>query len=332
MLLQAWGIMTAFKQLETAELRTILPQLIRLFDLAEDEVTGSFLRDLGLDPRRLIEGGLLERRGRQDVVLSDDPTAEGEISVANSPVPGLVKLTGPHGENLGERPAHDLSIYRIKPEWLHETIVGLLKPLLASRAAQPLESNLTLLGWARIDDGQVPVYLARRLDHMKTINTLDLLLRGRSSGGFGIVLSATTDGLPACLGANVVIPLVSLVDDTKNGNPGISRNVLELAYRSGRNAAMGISAPVLHRNAGQSATLYVPGKAPLSLVGANQITLFDRLVSAYIAGAPDVKSGTLTEGMSSNSPQQCFRPETWKTILNIYISRSVRWGHWRLAV
>jgi hypothetical protein len=95
---------------------------------------------------------------------------------------------------------------------------------------------------------------------------------------------------------------------------------------------MGGSIPVVHRYANQSGTLYVPGKFPLSLIGAHQIRIFEHLVEAYLAGSPDVKSSTLTESMKSRSLQHCFRKEIWGNILGVYITKGVRKGYWRLVV
>jgi hypothetical protein len=111
----------------------------------------------------------------------------------------MVRMRGPFGEDLGERPAADLDVYRLNPEWLHESLARLIKPLLSTRSPQVLDSNLTLLGSMRIDGGTVPVYFARRLDDPKVLNRLDLLLRSRSNSGFGIVLSGGSE-LPSCLG------------------------------------------------------------------------------------------------------------------------------------
>src|SRR5690606_5011838 len=68
-LLKEWGILSSFKEIRTAELHTMFPELVVLFDRAEDKVTGAYLRNAGLDPRQLIDGGLLERCGRQEIVL-----------------------------------------------------------------------------------------------------------------------------------------------------------------------------------------------------------------------------------------------------------------------
>jgi hypothetical protein len=330
-LLDAWGIMSSFKQIETAELRHMFPSLVQLFDRAEEEITGRFLRETGLDPARLIEGGLLERRGRQEIVLVDeDGDADGEVYVEPSTTPGMVSTKGSFGQDLGERPAAEMEVYQLNLQWLHESLMGLIKPLLSTRATQILDADLTLLGAMQIDGGNVPVYFARRLDDPKTINKLDLLLRGRSNSGFGIVLAASSE-LPSCLGPNVVVSLLSHLSG-EDEEPVLSRTGIEFAFRSGRSLAMGGSTPTIHRYGAQSATLYVPGKAPLSLVGENQIALFERLVAAHLAGSPDVKASTLTEGAESRSPQHCFRPDMWKSILGVYITKGVRHGYWRLAV
>jgi hypothetical protein len=330
-LLDAWGIMSAFKPIETIELQAMFPQLLMLFDRAEDEVTGFLLREAGLDPKRLIESGLLERRGRQEIVLlNEDGTTEGEALIRSSSTPGMVRATGPFGEDLGERPAADLEIYQLNVQWLHETLIGLIKPLLTDRAIQILDADLTLLGAATIDDAKVPLYFARRLHDAKTISKLDLLLRGRSNSGFGIVLATGSDLLP-CLGPNVVIPLLSHLSDGED-EPVLSRGGIQFAFRSGRSLARGGSVPTLHRYANQSAMLYVPGSAPLPLLGAVRINIFERLVEAYIAGSPDVKANTLMEGAKSQSPQHAFRSKTWKSIIDVYITKGSRNGYWRLVV
>lgn len=329
-LLQAWRIMHAYKQVQPTEWRTMFPRLVRLFDRAEDEVTGEYLREAGLDAKRLIEAGLLERRGRHEVVLIDEYNTDSEVTVGPSSKPGMVRMTGLFGEVLGERSAGDLEVYRLNPEWLHESLVGVIKPLLSVRALQVLDSDLTLLGSMQIDRQNVPVYFARHLDDHKAINRLDLLLRGYSTSGFGIVLSASPE-LPSSLGPNVVVPILSHLSDADD-EPLLSRGGIELAFRSGRSLAMGGSTPTVRRYGAQSGTLYVPGKPPLHLVGANQITLFERLVEAHLAGSPDVKASTLTEGAESRSPQHCFRIADWRSILGAYITKGVKKGYWRLVV
>lgn len=329
-LLDAWGILSAFRQIENGDLRAMFPQLVELHDRIEDEVSGAYLRELGLDPARLIEGGLLERRGRQDIVLIEDDDIDGEVTVKPSSTPGMVRTVGPFGEDGGERPASDLEIYEINRQWLHETVLRLMKPLLSKRALRILDPDLTLLGAMQIDGADVPVYFARRLDDLKIVGKLDLALRAQNNAGAGIVLAASAE-MPACLGPNVVVSLLSNV--TSEGDEFVlSRDGLELAFRGGRTLALGGSTPQVLKSGSQSATLYIPGRPSLAILGANQIKIFERLVAAHKAGSPDVKASALTEDLDVRSPQQAFRKETWESILNVYLGKGAKHGFWRLIV
>ena len=205
-LLDAWGILSAFKQIEPTDLRGIFPQLVMLHDRTENDVSGELLRELGLDPDRMIQGGLLDRRGRQDIVLIDDDDMGGEAEIKPSGIEGMSRVVGAFGKDGGLRPTSDLEMYEINREWLHETVVGLLKPMLNKLAAQVLDPDLSMLGSMRIDGADVPIYFARRLHDLKTISRLDQLMRARNAAGVGIVLSAGTDG-PGYLGPNLVVPV-----------------------------------------------------------------------------------------------------------------------------
>jgi len=329
-LLQEWGILSAFRQIDPNDLRASFPQLIQLYDRVEDEVSGGFLRELGLDSDRLIEGGLLERRDRQDVVLIEADDIEGEGTIKPSATKGVVRTIGPFGEEAGERPVSDLEMYAINAQWLHETLLRLMKPLLSKRASQILDPDLTLIGAMQIGGAEVPVYFGRRLDDLKTMGKLDLALRARNKAGVGMVLAASTE-MPGYLGPNVVVPLLSnLAPDGEEFV--LSRDGLELAFRSGRSLALGGSTPQVLKSGDQSATLHIPGRASLAILGANQIKIFERLVAAHNAGSPDVKASALTEDLDVRSPQQAFRKETWASILNVYICKGAKHGFWRLIV
>lgn len=328
-LLDAWGILSAFKQIDPNDLRAIFPQLVALHDRVDDEVSGEYLREMGLDPDHLIQGGLLERRGRQDIVLIDDEDMVGEGVVKPSIHEGMVRTIGPFGQSGGTRPAADLEMYEINRQWLHETVVRLMKPLLNKRTSQVLDVDLTLLGSMQIDASEVPVYFARRLEDAKTIGRLDLALRSRNKAGVGIVLAAGTDH-PTCLGPNVVVPI--LTNLSPDGEElVVARDGLDLAYRSNLSLARGGATPQVLRSGKQSATLHVPGKDSVALVGADQIALFERLVAAEKAGSPDVQVKELMDGLGSRSPQQAFRTDMWESLLNAYISKGAKRGYWRLV-
>ena len=329
-LLLKWGILSPFRQIAPDDLRAIFPQLVQLHDRVEDEVSGAYLLELGLDANRLIEGGLLERRDRQDVVLIEDDDVEGEGTVKPSATKGMVRTVGPFGGDAGKRPVLDLEMYAINAQWLHETLLRLMKPLLSRRVALIVDPDLTLLGAMQIDGTEVPVYFGRRLNDLKTVQRLDLALRARNKTGVGIVLAASEE-MPTCLGPNVVVPLLSSVS-TADDEFVLARDGLELAFRNNLSLARGGATPQVMRSGKQSGTLYVPGKDPLHLAGNDQLTIFERLVAADKNGSPDVQVKDLMDGFDSRSPQQAFRKETWESILNVYLSKGAKRGYWRLVV
>jgi hypothetical protein len=327
-LLKEWGILAAFRQIPDDDLRAHFEQLVKLYDRAEEEVGGGYLRDLGLDPERLIEGGLLERKDRQDVVLLDDGDLDGEGFIVPAKEAGMVKVNGSFGEDAGLLPIDDTDRYAVNTAWLLEMLLRLLKPLLTKRSQEAIDEDLTLLGLMQIDGAEVPVYFARRLYDLKTVRRLDTSLRGLHSGGTGIVLAASSE-LPAHLGPNVVVPLLShLVAD--GSDCVVSRDGVELAWRTSHALARGGAVPQVIRSGMQSGTLYIPGGGTLFLAGNDQLTIFERLVAAHVKGVPDVYVGDLMEGFSTDSPQQAFRSKTWKEIVDVFIAKGVRRGYWRL--
>ena len=110
----------------------------------------------------------------------------------------------------------------------------------------------------------------------------------------------------------------------------LSRDALELAFRSQRKLAVGGDLPQVLRSGRQSATLHVPGKDPLFLAGNQQIVLFERLVAAAIAGSPDIQVKELMEGLGSRNPSHAFPRDARTTIMGIYIGSVTKRGYWRL--
>lgn len=329
-LLHEWGILSAFRQIDNGDLRAMFPQLVDLYDLEEDEVTGGYLREIGLDPDRLIEGGLLERRDRQDIVLIDEDDISGEVGIKPSSKPGMVSLTGPFGEDAGEHPAADLERFQLNRAWLQETVLKLIRPLLTNKGMQVLDQDLVLMGDMGIDGASTPVYFARRLGDPLVINKLDQLLRARNPSGVGIVLTASASAL-SCLGPNVVIPVLSHLSD-KERDPVLSRDALAQTFSSGRSVAMGGSSVAVLKSGTQSGSLCIPGKPPLAILGANQIRIFEKLVAAHLAGSSDVKTADLIEDTGVKSPQQAFKKPMWESILGVYIAKGSTRGYWRLVV
>lgn len=327
-LLDDWRIMQAFKPIDPADLRALFPNLLRLYERIGDEVPGSLLRDLGLDPKQLMVMGLLERSGRDDRFLIEEGAQEGEADVASGPDPTTVRLTDTFGRDAGGQSSDLFTRYRLNTRWLLETIVSLIKPLLVKHTVVVLDEDLIALGAMNINGADVPVYFARRLDQLKTLNRLDVLLRGQHTAGVGLMLSAGAE-LPQWLGPNVVVPLLTNVvygDSTSV----LSRESIVFEFSAGRNLASGGNRPTVQRNGSHGGTLHVPGLSPLMLAGDEQITIFERLVTAYNVGTPDVYVGDLMEGLGSASPKSAFRTKTRASIFDVYITKGMKNGFWRL--
>jgi len=331
-LLRAWGILSAFRQIPHDDLRAMFPQLVRLYDRIENEVSGTHLLELGLDPLRMIEGGLLERRDRQDVVLpeDDDEDVVVEGTIKPSTQKGMIATIDAYGQDAGTRPAADVDRFAINEQWLHETLLRLIRPILSKRSAQIIDSDLTVLGAMQIGGAEVPVYVARRLHDTETAQRLDQHLRTRNSVGVGIVLAAGDDN-PNHLGANVVVPLLAHLAPASE-ELLFDRDSLEFAYRNDLSLARGGVQPRVVRSGTQAGTLYVPGLAPLHLAANDQLTIFERLVTAFVRGSPDVYVGDLMKDFSARSPQQAFRAAGWKSIRDVYIETGAKRGFWRLIV
>ena len=134
-----------------------------------------------------------------------------------------------------------------------------------------------------------------------------------------------------CLGPNVVVPILSHLEKVGEEQE-LSHDAVIQTFSTGRNLAMGGSAVAILKSEAQSASLCIPGKAPLAILGANQIRIFERLVAAHLSGSPDVKTAVLIEDTGVQSPQQAFRKPKWDSILNVYIGKGPTRGYWRLVV
>lgn len=329
-LLKEWGILSAFEQIDTNDIRAMFPSLVRLHDRPNDTLSGAYLRELGLDPDRLIRGGLLGRCGRQDIVLLESDGFDWEAGIRPSTTEGMVRAVGSFGEDAGRIPSADVELFEINRRYLHETLLGTIKPLLTKSAAQVIDPDLTLAGTIAIDGTDAPVYLARRLDDVTVIGNLDIALRSRHRIGPGVVLSSSA-AAPICLGPNVVVPILSNLSPA-GMEPIVSRDGIELAYRSNSPLARGGSVPRVIRSDTQLATLHIPGKDPVSLTGNDQVTIFERLVNAHNSGSQDMHVKDVMEGFTARSPQQAFRSQTWDSIYGVYIGKGARRGYWRLVV
>lgn len=325
-LLQFWGIMNKLRVLEDEEIAHLLPALLELHDLPEDEIGGGHLRRIGLDPKRLHDAGILALQRRQNIVLVDDADDFGDVSIGAGDGPGEVAATGSFGEDLGGLPLEDVRKYIIKRDWLEETLLAVLKPLIGRASVQQLDADLAYLGRWRAEGAEIPIYFARRLGQAATLQRLDVALRSRQDGGVGIVLTAAQTPFTH-LGPNVVMALADVLRDGTIDDEATSA-ILE-RFKAGRWLALGGSEVTLARFGSSSAMLYIPGLAPLPVSGTKQMLIVERLVAAYQSGATEVRTGVLTEGTGVKSPKDAWPSSARQTVAGVYFENH-RQNFWRL--
>ena len=131
---------------------------------------------------------------------------------------------------------------------------------------------------------------------------------------------------------NVVTPVADHLSATGDTLLDIER--LASVFSQGKALARGGMVVDLVKHSDKSATLYIPGKAPLMLTGEKQIAIFDVLVTAYKNGSPIVKTSDAMAGSESFSPSTAFRKEQWATIkcVFLFLVLGVKRGAWMLLV
>jgi hypothetical protein len=200
-LLTAWGILHQVKPLTAADERALFPALLQLFDQTTKEVPGQFFIERGIDPEALVEGGFIERRGRQQTLLIDTDDIVHEVSVRSAGKHGWIAYDHPVDGSRVELPASAADKYAVRRDWLDEIVHKCLKPQLDSVALNKLDECLTYLGDIALAGAAVPCYIARDLKNLQTLQRLDILLRAKSDKGIGLILSAGR-AHPLCLGPN----------------------------------------------------------------------------------------------------------------------------------
>lgn len=324
-LLQFWGVLNRLRELDHDEIAQFLPALLELHDAPVDEIGGGRLRRMGLDPERLLAAGMISLQNRQNVMLVDEGDS-GEVAVGPATVPGQATATSLYDQDLGTVPLEDVRQYEIKRDWLEETLMGVLKPIVGRLSVERLDPDLSYLGRWRTEGSNLPLYFARRLGQDRTLQRLDVSLRSRQDAGVGIVLTAGQTHYKH-LGPNVVIPLVEILHDGRIDDDAGLR--LRDRFEANRWLALGGTEVALLRTGTNSAMFYVPGKCPLPVSGQKQMLVVERLVAARKAGTLEVRTGDLVDGTGVKSPADAWPSAARKTVAGIYFENH-RQGYWQV--
>lgn len=288
-LLAAWGILQAFRDIEPTEAVGLLPVMAELWDLGEPLQKGGYFSSRGIAIKPLEEARLIRRKEIEPKLIEEEeePEAEGPTNA-------------------------DRTIYTIALHWVEERLKTTLKDIVDVVALDDQSIQPAFLGTMRIDDRDVPCYLARSLDQMKTFAQVDEKLRARGGSGPGIVFTGSTSG-PTLIGANVVVPLA--LSERPETDVSAFRERIAQAFLSGRGVALGVGAlELVEEEGGRAARLHFPGREPLDLFGDLQVRAFRLLVAAAKNGRPGVASGELISGSSSSGFQQMIGATRWHLV------------------
>lgn len=103
-LLEAWGILRAFRDLDSTEAIELLPIMMELWDLGQLTQKGGFFSGRSMDTRRLEEAKLIKRKEVEPKLVDEDCDED---------------IDGPTES--------DRTIYKVDLDWLEERLVGALK-------------------------------------------------------------------------------------------------------------------------------------------------------------------------------------------------------------
>jgi hypothetical protein len=328
-LLEHWELTQNLRALTEGERAQWFGFLLSLYDLPGDTVAGAFFKSAGVDPARLVSARLIARNGRQVIGLAEDDGEVVEVEQETGPEPGTVRQTGSFGEADGLRLDTDAIEYVMDRAWLAETILKAISGALHVRNIETINESLVALGSITLGERKVPLYLARRLADLKARESVETALRSRHTAGPGLVL-AVSDEPPRFLGPNVVIALRDLL--LGDGILGaLDREDMGRRFEANRTLAVSAQVAQVVRHKPSSGTLIIPGLEPLTLDGAFQIRLFERLVEAAKDGTGQRLTKVLMDGMGSDNPKQLFSSGAWAKAHPTYIRHGSSNRYWRLG-
>ena len=327
-LLRHWKIMQEGRAPSSAESMAIIPALLAIWDIGVDRIGGAWLLDRGVDPVLLTELGFLVPAGWEGEDLIDDEDGMGPVEVVAHPDRVDLKVAEGHVAPSGGSPDR-YRIYRVRDGWVEQHLRARLADVLDAPAIEELNKHLLFLGTLEIDSRDVPIYLARSLDHEKVRASVDGELRARSGLGIGLVLQAG-NAAGACLAANV---LTSLADHTEGDKSEITlvTDKLKAIFRRDQSLARGGLTVQLERTGDNSGTLFVPGKGSIDISGEQRLLVIQRLVHAHNNGPAPIVTADLIAGIEDQSLSNIFGSVLWKKLKEDFV-RSPKRSWWEIAI
>ncbi len=327
-LLRHWGILREGREASEAESVAVLPAVLALWDTGAERVSGAWLHDRGIDPTLLIDLGFLVPAGWEgdNIIEDEDDLGQVDATVVPSPEGHTLRTATGQEALVGSPERH--RVFRVRDGWVAQHLRQRISGVLDVAAVSEISPHLLALGALRIDERDVPVYLARGIDDDKVRAAVDTELRARSDQGIGLVLQAGKVA-GSSLAANVLSPIIDHleVDATEMK---LKADSLRAAFRRSRRlAAGGQTVEFTLRGEGEG-TLSVPGKGTIDIEGPHRVQVIQKLVDAHNTGKGPVASRDLKKGIEDQSLSNIFGSELWSKLKAGFV-RSPKWSHWEIA-
>ncbi len=328
-LLREWGILVEGRRPEVAETGSIMAAILPIWDQNSEKISGSWLKERRLSATHLVELGFLAPVGWDEESLIDEGDLEGMPSAQVGITPNGAELNFGAGQVVPAGDPEQYRQYRVRMDWVAEYLKGHVAPVFSSRVVEKISDDLFLLGSLDVLGGEVPVYLARRLDDDRVQAGVDTELRSRADLGIGLVLNAG-HRLSKCIAANVIVSLADYLA-AETSDLLISTEGLRAAYRRHRGLAKGGQTVELRRSGENAGTLLVPGAGSIEIRGENRLIVLGRLVDAHNAGAGPMKTEDMIKGFERQSLSNIFSKVEWDKLKSGFL-RSPKKGLWEIAV
>ncbi|MGV8986060.1 MAG: hypothetical protein ACOH2H_07245 [Cypionkella sp.] len=297
-LLECWKINQPYDDLSADEAVALMPVMADLSEFGEKTVKGSYFIDRNVDPKRLVQAGLIRRKEVEPTVFEADIDPEEDLPLYE-----------------------DRVVYTIFREWLVERLARTLGTLAGNTSVREVSDDLWSLGETEVGGEAVRIYYARGLGDLRKFLVMDAFLASLDPDAFGIVLSGCETGWPT-IGNK---PLIFCLEPSAAGTVTslITIDGVKDKFAAWRLSAPSSGVPELIPVGTERLVLRIAGKKDLYVDGRVPVRAIRLLHKDYLKERVGVLTAELIDGSTYKSVGQIFGPR-WPQIVGAYIAKAGR--------
>lgn len=297
-LLESWNISQSYDDLSAHEAVALLPIMADLSEFGHKIVKGTYFIDRQVDPKRLLQAGLIRRKEVEPSVFETDIDPEEDL---------------PSYE--------DRVVYTICREWLVERLAKTLGTLANNTSVREISDDLWSLGSTEIGGETIRIYYARGLGDLHKFLEMDALLTELDAGTTGIVLSARDAGWPTIGNKPLIFCMSKSVTDAASRL--ITVDEIKEKFLAWRLSTPVTGLPELIPVGTDRLVVRIVGKKDLFVDGRMQVRAIELLYKDYTNQRVGVLTAELIDGSSYKSVGQIFG-QRWSQISGVYIGKAGR--------